>query len=224
MSDSRGLENRDSGTGSGFGFGFAFTNRLTRKVSERVAILSISWMSLPTQSTEHRAGNELGLSSVELRLRLRSERGSLHMACCPSARLNLLSIPLMVARDRNSASLTVKCHKFLRLVRMWPLYCLQQQNRAICSPDRELLTSKVSQSWWNPATKATTKTSDGVGRDRGKGNFKRLQTHCAGIPGVWNLELDKYWAQVVRHSKTLEDTPKHPMPNAPPCPFSASRS
>lgn len=58
-----------------------------------------------------------------------SSRASLHTACCPSARLNLLSIPLMVARDRNSASLTVKCHKFLRLVQFVALLLPSKNNK-----------------------------------------------------------------------------------------------
>lgn len=58
-----------------------------------------------------------------------SSRASLHTACCPSARLNLLSIPLMVPRDRNSASLTVKCHKFLRLVQFVALLLPSKNNK-----------------------------------------------------------------------------------------------
>lgn len=58
-----------------------------------------------------------------------SSGASLHTACCPSARLNLLSIPLMVARDRNSASLTVKCHKFLRLVQSVALLLPSKNNK-----------------------------------------------------------------------------------------------
>lgn len=58
-----------------------------------------------------------------------SSGASLHTACCPSARLNLLSIPLMVARDRNSASLTVKCHKFLRLVQFVALLLPSKNNK-----------------------------------------------------------------------------------------------
>lgn len=58
-----------------------------------------------------------------------SSGASLHTACCPSARLNLLSIPLMVARDRNSASLTVKCHKFLRLVQFVALLLSSKNNK-----------------------------------------------------------------------------------------------
>lgn len=85
-----------------------FTNRLTRKVK---SCDFGHFVNVASRADAWGLGLWAGL-------------GSLHMACCPSARLNLLSIPLMVARDRNSASLTVKCHKFLRLVQFVAALCV----------------------------------------------------------------------------------------------------
>jgi len=93
------------------------TNRLTRSSPGCGAILAIS------ESCRY---------SVWVWVSVSWAFAFLHMARCPSARLNLLSIPLMVARDRNFVSLKVKCHKFLCLVQLWHCIGTPQANRAIC--------------------------------------------------------------------------------------------
>jgi len=75
------------------------------------------------------------------------------MARCPSARLNLLSIPLMVARDRNFVSLKVKCHKFLCLVQLWHCIGTPQANRAICLSSGSAILRSVPS--WNPSCVAS---------------------------------------------------------------------
>lgn len=121
-------------------------------------------------------------TGLALGSRLRLATASLHMACCPSARLNLLSIPLMVARDRNSASLTVKCHKFLRLVQFVALYL----------PSRNKQSDLLSRAGYQ-----VVEASDSVGDRRRESSCcccKRIVKECQEY-GAW---CTNYHVQVVR--------------------------